>query len=40
MVAVTIHIDFGALEYKICHHCFPIICHEVMELDAIFVFEC
>ena len=36
MAAVTIHSDFGAQEDKVCHcfHCFPIICHDVMGLDA------
>ena len=36
MAAVTIYSDFGAQENKVCHcfHCFPSICHEVMELDA------
>ena len=33
MAAVTICIDFGAQEYKVCH-CFPSICHEVMGPDA------
>ena len=38
MAAVTVPSDFGAQENKVCHrfHCFPI-CHEVMELDAIFL---
>ena len=36
MAAVTICSDFGAQENKVCHcfHCFPSICHEVMEMDA------
>ena len=33
MAAVTIHSDFRARENEVCH-CFPIICHEVMGLDA------
>ena len=33
MAAVTIHSDFRAWENEVCH-CFPIICHEVMGLDA------
>ena len=43
MAALTICSDFGAEENKVCHcyHCFPIYCHEVMELGAmILVFEC
>ena len=41
IAAVTVHSDFGAEENKVCHclHCFPIICREVMGLDAmIFIF--
>ena len=36
MAAVTVSIDFGAQEYKICRrfHFSPSICHEVMELDV------
>ena len=36
MAAVTICTDFGAPKYEVCHcfHCFPIYCHEGMELDA------
>ena len=36
MAAVTICIDFGAQENKICHcfHFSPSICHEVMRPDA------
>ena len=36
MVVVTICSDFGTQENKIyyCFHFFLIICHEVMELDA------
>ena len=36
MAAVTICSDFGAQENKACHclHCFPSICHEVMEPDG------
>ena len=36
MAAVTICSDFGARENKACHclHCFPFICHEVMEPDG------
>ena len=34
MAAVTSHSDFGAQENCYCFHIFPIICHEVMELDA------
>ena len=36
MAAVTICSDFGAQENKVyhCFRCFPIYCHEVMELDA------
>ena len=43
MAAVNICSDFGAQENYIshCFHCFPIICREVMGLDAmILVFEC
>ena len=39
--AVTICSDFGAWENNVCHcfHCFPLICQEVMGLDAmIFIF--
>ena len=37
MAAVTIRSDFEAQENKVClcFHCFPICCHEVMELGAI-----
>ena len=40
MTAVTIHSNFGAQEYKVyhCFYCFPIYCHEVMELDAMILF--
>ena len=36
MAAVTIWSDFGGPQNKLCHsfHCFPIIFHEVMGLDA------
>ena len=36
MAVVTICSDFGAQENKVshCFHCFPSICHEVMEPDA------
>ena len=36
MAAVTVHIDFGAQENKICHcfHFSPSICHEVVGPDA------
>ena len=36
MAAVTICSDFGAQENKVsyCFHCFPSICHEVMEPDV------
>ena len=36
MAAVTVCSDFRAPQNKICHgfHCFPFICHGVMELDA------
>ena len=36
MAAVTICIDFGAPQNKVCHsfHCFTIFCHEVVGLDA------
>ena len=40
MAAGTICSDFGAQKI-VCHcfHCFPIICHEVIGLDAvIFIF--
>ena len=43
MAAVTICSDFGAPKNKVCHcfHFFPIICHEVMELDVMILFsEC
>ena len=35
MAVVTVHSDFGAEEYKVCH-CFYVssICHEVMGPDA------
>ena len=39
MAAVTICIDFGAQEYKVCH-CFPSICHEVMGPDAMILVFC
>ena len=41
VAAVTICSDFGTPQNKVCHcfHCFTIICHEVMGLDAkIFIF--
>ena len=36
MTAVTTWSDFGGQENKVyhCFHCFPIYCHEVMEMDA------
>ena len=34
MAAVTSHSDFGAQENCYCFHILPIICHEVMEPDA------
>ena len=43
MAVVTICSDFGAQENKVYHffHCFPIIYHEVIGLDAmIFISEC
>ena len=43
MAAITIHSDFVAQKTKVSHsfHCFPIIWHEVMGLDAmILVFWC
>ena len=43
MAAVTIYNDCGAPKSKVCHcfHCFPSICHEVTEPDAMSSFlEC
>ena len=38
MAAVTVNNDFGAQENEVCH-CFPV-CHEVMGLVAMMLFEC
>ena len=41
MAIVIVCSDFEAQENKVCHyfHCFPSICHAVIELDAkIFIF--
>ena len=37
MAVVTVHSDFGAQKYKICHcyQCFPIYLHEVMGHDTV-----